>query len=579
MSRNKKQRLILSVLLILALVLAGCGKKEAAPVVEEPAPLAQPLAQVEEAPATTEAPAPTEAPAAPAAPAAAEFDLVAAVDNFLSNIPEGYLAIGQVDKLKDLMEAGDVLLVDVREPAEVEKGVIPGAIHIPIRELAKNLDKIPTDRPVVTYCASGHRAGMAAAALEILGYDNVRAFPPSFKGWAAAGEPVDPAPAEPETFTVPEIQPELLEAVDGFLSNIPEGFYAIGTVEKLKDFMESADPLLVDVREPSEYAEGAIPGAINIPIRTLAKNLDQIPTDRPVVVYCSSGHRAAMSTAALHVLGYENVRSFPPSWKGWVAAQEQAAFDPVAAMDEFMASIPEGYWAIGTVDKLQELMDSTDVLLVDVREDAEVEAGVIPGAIHIPMRELLDNLDKIPTDRPVVTYCGSGHRAAMTMTVLQFLGYDNVRAFPPSWKGWTAAEMPTDPAPAQAETFPMPSLDQNKLAMAQAFLPNVPEGYYAIGTVEKLKDLMDSVDVTLVDVREDPEWEAGHIPGAVHVPLRTLMQNLDQIPKEQPVVTYCKTGHRAAMGMTALQMVGYDNARAFPPSFVGWSEAGEPVEK
>ena len=97
--------------------------------------------------------------------------------------------------------------------------------------------------------------------------------------------------------------------------------------------------------------------------------------------------------------------------------------------------------------------------------------------------------------------------------------------------------------------------------------------------MEKLKDLMDSVDVTLVDVREDPEWEAGHIPGAVHVPLRTLMQNLDQIPKEQPVVTYCKTGHRAAMGMTALQMVGYDNARAFPPSFVGWSEAGEPVEK
>ena len=61
---------------------------------------------------------------------------------------------------------------------------------------------------------------------------------------------------------------------------------------------------LIDVREESEYAEGHIPGAVNIPIRTLADNLDKIPTDQPVMVYCASGHRAAMSTAALQELGY-----------------------------------------------------------------------------------------------------------------------------------------------------------------------------------------------------------------------------------------------------------------------------------
>jgi rhodanese-related sulfurtransferase len=261
-------------------------------------------------------------------------------------------------------------------------------------------------------------------------------------------------------------------------------------------------------------------------------------------------------------------------------AEEEMAFDPVAAMDEFLASIPEGYWAIGTVEKLQEMMDSTDVLLVDVREPAEVEGGVLPGAIHIPLRQLVNNLDKIPTDRPVVTYCASGFRAALAMTTLEFLGYDNVRAFPPSFKGWTAAEMPVDPQPATPETFPVPELDPGKVAMAQEFLTNIPEGFYIVGTVDKLKEMIDAVNPVLVDVREEKEVaENGKIPGAINIPIRTLASNLDQIPADQPVVTYCASGYRAAMSLAALQMVGYDNVRAFPPSFKGWAAAGEPVEK
>ncbi|MCE7984207.1 MAG: rhodanese-like domain-containing protein, partial [Caldilinea sp. CFX5] len=57
--------------------------------------------------------------------------------------------------------------------------------------LAQNLDKIPTDQPVVIYCASGFRAALSTAALQILGYSNVRSFPPSYAGWEAAGEPVE----------------------------------------------------------------------------------------------------------------------------------------------------------------------------------------------------------------------------------------------------------------------------------------------------------------------------------------------------------------------------------------------------
>ena len=115
---------------------------------------------------------------------------------------------------------------------------------------------------------------------------------------------------------------EMLAAVADFLNNIPEGYYSIGTdVEKLQAAID-AGATVIDVRQPEEYEQGAITGAINIPIRELAQNLDQIPTDAPVIVYCASGHRAAMSTAALHTLGLDGVRAFPPGYGAWEAAQQ-----------------------------------------------------------------------------------------------------------------------------------------------------------------------------------------------------------------------------------------------------------------
>ncbi|MCC6166619.1 MAG: hypothetical protein IT329_05265, partial [Caldilineaceae bacterium] len=270
---------------------------------------------------TTEATTGSEEAAAeaPAAEAGAA-DIQTVVGDYLAAIPEGYMSVGQLDAFKAILDTGEAVIVDVREESEYAEGHVEGAINIPIRTLAQNLALIPKDKPVVVYCASGHRAGMATTALRVLGYDNVRSFPGGWKAWSAAGEPVSTDAVQAEAGTAPEIDPALVSAVDEFLSGIPEGFYSIGTVEKLSEAMD-AGAFLIDVREPSEFAEGAIPGAVNIPIRTLGKSLDQIPADQPVVVYCASGHRAALSTAALQIMGFDNVRSFPPSYGAWEAAQ------------------------------------------------------------------------------------------------------------------------------------------------------------------------------------------------------------------------------------------------------------------
>lgn len=586
---SKRTMSILSIFVVLALVLGACGGGNPAPTAT-PAPAV--LAADTPTPVPpTDTPVPTEAPVAEApakeAPAAS-FDLTAVVGDFAANIPDGWMNVGKLDDVKAAIEAG-AYLIDVREPNEYAEGHIPGAVNIPIRTLAQNLDKVPTDQPVLVYCASGHRAGMATAALRELGYDNVRAFSGGWKAWSGANEAVSTEATAAGSFTPKEVAPELLAAVDAFLAAIPDGYYSLGTVEKLQEAID-AGAVVIDVREPNEYAEGAIPGAINIPLRTLVANLDQIPQDKPVVTYCASGFRSALANGILHTLGYDNVRSFPPGYGAWEAAQgetgevpaEVAAavtsdFEIVSAVDAWLSALPEGYLAVGKIDAFKDAIDNTNPLLIDVREANEYAEGHIPGAINIPLRTLTQNLDKIPADRPVFVYCASGLRAGTALTALGLLGFDNVKSFPPGWKGWSAAGEEVSTEAVEATTVTPKEVNPEMLAAVEEFLINIPEGYYAVGTVEKMAEAIEAGAMPL-DVREVSEFEQGHIAGAPNLPIRTLAQNLASIPTDQPVITYCASGHRAAISNAALHIMGLDNVRAFPPGYGAWEAAGEPTE-
>jgi rhodanese-related sulfurtransferase len=67
---------------------------------------------------------------------------------------------------------------------------------------------------------------------------------------------------------------------------------------------------VIDVREPQEYSEGHIKGSLNIPPSSLlngAKELDDLPKDEPIIVYCVSGSRSNASMHILQSLGYTNV--------------------------------------------------------------------------------------------------------------------------------------------------------------------------------------------------------------------------------------------------------------------------------
>jgi rhodanese-related sulfurtransferase len=89
------------------------------------------------------------------------------------------------------------VVLDVREPREWEAGHAPGALHIPLGELAGRLGELPADAPVYAVCRGGGRSSRATAFLNANGWDAVNVGG-GMAGWAAAGRPLicESGPAE-----------------------------------------------------------------------------------------------------------------------------------------------------------------------------------------------------------------------------------------------------------------------------------------------------------------------------------------------------------------------------------------------
>lgn len=87
----------------------------------------------------------------------------------------------------------NVLVLDVRTPAEYDAGHVPHAVNIPHDQLAGRLDELDAtpDQPIVVYCKSGARSAKAASVLLAAGYDNVHHLTGDMDGWRASGRPIE----------------------------------------------------------------------------------------------------------------------------------------------------------------------------------------------------------------------------------------------------------------------------------------------------------------------------------------------------------------------------------------------------
>ena len=509
------------------------------------------------------------------------------LEEYATNLPKGYNVVRLADFQTLLIENPDVLLVDVREISEYEAGHIEGAVNIPIRTLTANLNQLPNlDAPMVIICKGGARAILAATSLQLLGYTNVKTFWGGFDAWTAEDLPVSTDGFTFEAGTAPEFEPAVFDAVDAYLSELPQGFGLISPSDLAVALVENP-PVIYDVRTADEVEEtGYIEGATNIWVNEFWGNLDQLPADKDtfIVVYCGVGIRGGIVTVLLNLLGYTNVRNLSGGFNGWVAANNpivapEPVFDVTSTLTDYIAGLPQTFNALRMSDLKAELDANTPMTLVDVRTVDEFAEGFIPGAINIPYNELTANLDLLPDlNANIVVYCGSGHRSAFVMMALNLLGYTNVRSMLSGFAAWTASAYPSTTDVTVVEPATAPTFDADVFTVVEAFLASIPQGYWVVRPADLNIELAENPDVLLVDVRTEGEYANGYIAGAVHIPLADFMTRVGEIPADMPIVLYDNPTHRSSMALVALKMLGYENVRVLGGGTGGWEKAGFTLE-
>lgn len=193
--------------------------------------------------------------------------------DYKKNAP--YYSIG-LESLKDMMAKGEqYLLVDARPYKKYLEGSIPSAVGIPEKDFAAKRGMLPIDKANVTliYYCGGYKCALShksAVKARYLGYKKVVVAEAGYPGWK-------------ELFGSGSAMEVKAGAAEG----------AVDTVWFLKTIKESPNSiLLIDVRDPEEFAGGHFPSAINMPVDVLEKKAAELPTDKPIVFVCSTGARA-----------------------------------------------------------------------------------------------------------------------------------------------------------------------------------------------------------------------------------------------------------------------------------------------
>jgi rhodanese-related sulfurtransferase len=91
----------------------------------------------------------------------------------------------------------------------------------------------------------------------------------------------------------------------------------------------------------------------------------------------------------------------------------------------------------------------------------------------------------------------------------------------------------------------------------------------------------DSNTIVIVDVRTPEEFQQGHVPNAINVPMSEIIDNPSILnsSKGKPIILYCRSGYRAGKAAEALHKDGYQNLRHLEGDIQGWLKAGLTVEK
>jgi hydroxyacylglutathione hydrolase len=202
------------------------------------------------------------------------------------------------------------------------------------------------------------------------------------------------------------------------------------------------------------------------------------------------------------------------------------------------------------VGELRRMLDAGG-LVIDTRPALDYASGHVPGTINIPQNGSFTTwagwLVPYTTDFAIIVDDRAPRAADAAAKLLAMIGLDRVTGY------------------FDASVIDAWAADGKLLGKIPQVLASDLEKSMAHGAV------------TLVDVRNDAEWESGHIAGAIHIPLGYLPDRLKDVPRSKPIVVQCAAGARSSIGASLLSANGADRVINLVGGIGEWRKAGLPV--
>ncbi|MBS1757134.1 MAG: MBL fold metallo-hydrolase [Bacteroidetes bacterium] len=215
-------------------------------------------------------------------------------DGIKTIVEKGTQALSVSDFKKQL--SGDVILLDTRPGTEFTEGFIPGSIFIGLEgrfaEWAGSL--LPFDKPILLVTPEG-KEEETVIRLARVGFDKMAGYlNGGFTSWKNAGEKID---------MIISVEPD----------------------ELIMDIPHDKNLVVVDVRRETEFAEGHLKDAMNVPLEEMTDvvNLAQFEDNQNLYVHCAGGYRSIIASSLLKRQGVHNIRNIEGGWSK-IKEQEKA---------------------------------------------------------------------------------------------------------------------------------------------------------------------------------------------------------------------------------------------------------------
>jgi glyoxylase-like metal-dependent hydrolase (beta-lactamase superfamily II)/rhodanese-related sulfurtransferase len=212
-----------------------------------------------------------------------------------------------------------------------------------------------------------------------------------------------------------------------------------------------------------------------------------------------------------------------------------------ASLDESLADTMTGL-DLQTVLKLQ----SEGAQLVDTRDAADFAGAHLNGSINIPVDGKYATWagTMLNKESPIVVIADE-ERVSESIMRLGRIGFDHVAGY---LKDGLDALRDHEDVLRQTQRITAPAVQQ-------------------------------LADPTIIDVRNEQEWQAGHLEGSVNIPLRQLAARIDEVPDQGDVVVHCQGGYRSTIATSLLQKQGRTNAFDLVGGYQAWKQSGLPTQE